>query len=259
MAYAFKCTRTELYVNSNPIDEKSERLYDSLLQRRLSCEPLQYIIGTAEFMGREFAVNKNTLIPRPETEVLVNEVFSFTQYARRSTHDDLKILDLCTGCGNIAVSLARLMPNSEIIATDISGAAIEVAQKNAITHKVDKNITFCKGDLFQALSLDKEQKFDIIACNPPYVKTNDLGSLQREVKAEPEIALDGGIDGMEFYKRLEKETPLYLKPGGSLFLEIGFDQAQDVLRIFSSNSRFTVEKVEKDFRGIDRTVWISLL
>jgi len=138
LSHIFNCTREGLYINNYPVGEEIEKLYYSFIEMRLSGEPLQYIIGTSEFMGLEFVVNKHVFIPRPETEMLVNEVVQFTVNHRLS---DVRLLDLCTGCGNIAVSLSRLIPCSEIIATDISEPALETAQKNSIVHGTEKNIT----------------------------------------------------------------------------------------------------------------------
>lgn len=214
-------------------------------------EPLQYIAGREQFMGLDFIVNKDVLIPRPETEILVNEVF------RHAGHG-IKILDLCTGSGNIAISLAKMIEGAQIIATDISVSALDTARKNASIHGVDKQIEFYQGDLFQALPVDKRYKFDIIVCNPPYVKRADIDFLQEEVRCEPHHALDGGIDGLDFYRRLAEAAQDFLAPGGSLFLEMGFDQAQDVANIFNSKRAFKIKKIKEDLAGIDRVVWISL-
>ncbi len=214
-------------------------------------EPQQYIAGREQFMGLDFIVNKDVLIPRPETEILVNEVF-------RHTGHGIKILDLCTGSGNIAISLAKMIQGAQIIATDISVSALETARKNASIHGVDKQIEFYQGDLFQALPVDKRYKFDIIVCNPPYVKSADIDFLQEEVRCEPHHALDGGIDGLDFYRRLADMAQDFLAPGGFLFLEMGFDQAQDVGDIFNSKRAFKIKKIKEDFAGIDRVVWISL-
>ena len=217
-------------------------------------EPIQYIEGRANFMGLDFIVNKDVFIPRPETELLVSEVLSpFT------IHPSPKILDLCTGCGNIAVSLARSLPDVEIVATDISQASLEVAKENAMRHGVEKNITFYKGDFFNFLPLEKREKFDIIVCNPPYVKKADFEWLQEEVRCEPRRALYGGEDGLDFYRRIENEAPEYLREKGSVFLEIGFGQRDSIVDIFESKGIYRIHRVKKDFNGIDRIVWISLL
>lgn len=258
LSHALKCSRVELYVNEACLDTGTEGLCSSLISRRLAGEPIQYITGSTEFMGLDFMVNKDVFIPRPETEVLVNEVLRIANHERRTTNGALKVLDLCTGCGNIAVSLARALPQSEIIATDITEVALAIAEKNSITHGVDKNITFYKGDLFEALPFDKRYKFDIIVCNPPYIKSSELQILQEEVRREPKVALDGGIDGLEFYRHIAGSAKDWLTSKGTIFLEIGFGQAQDVKDIFASKKLFKIEKVRKDFAGLDRVIWISL-
>jgi len=227
----------------------------SLVERRLSGEPLQYIVGTSEFLGCSFIVNRDVFIPRPETELLVKEVLSSTD-----NRDGLRILDLCTGCGNIAVSLARSADKIEVVAVDISHSAIKAAEENAIVHEADKKIRFYTGDLFTALPIEKKYKFDIIVCNPPYIKSSELQFLQQEVRREPKVALDGGMDGLEFYRRIAHEVPHYLRKGGALFLEIGFAQKDDVVNIFSSKEMFNAYEVKKDFLGIERVIlWTSLL
>ena len=267
LSHIFNCTRMELYIKDFPIIDEEAVLgqCDSFIERRLAGEPLQYIIGWTEFMGLDFVVNKDVFIPRPETEILVNEVLISPSRGRLNVPylvgRDFRILDLCTGCGNIAISIARSMPEAEIVGTDISKDALNTAQKNANIHNVDKNIAFYKGDIFNALSLlpMDRHRFDIIVCNPPYIKTTEISSLQKEVGYEPKIALDGGYDGLEFYRRIAKSAPDYLRQGGSLFLEIGFNQTQDVKDIWTSEKVFGINSIKKDFGGIDRVIWISLL
>ena len=255
LLYIFKCSRSELYINELIVDGQIERLYDSLIARRASGEPLQYIIGIAEFMEMDFDVNKDVFIPRPETEILVKEASLEIKNKERVG----KVLDLCTGSGNIAIGLGRSVPTIEIIATDISERALDRARMNSISHGTEKSITFYKGDLFDALPLDKKYKFDIIVCNPPYVKRADIGLLQEEVQVEPRIALDGGSDGLDFYRQIANKAPAYLSPGGSLFLEVGAGQAEDISVIFKAGDKFRVRKIIKDFVGIDRVLWIDLL
>ena len=255
LEYLFNCARLDLYIKDFKVDETMEELYDSLASRRISGEPVQYIISRAEFMGLDFIVTKDTLIPRPETELLVNETLALC--SMRSAL--VRILDLCTGSGNIAVSLSKLIPQAEIIATDISEAALKIADKNAVRHNLSDRIKFYKGNLFNALIFAKNPKFDIIVCNPPYIKEDELPYLQKEVKVEPEIALNGGRDGLDFYRIIAKESHRYLEKGGSILLEIGFGQKKDIENIFSSYNIFEIYKVIKDFFGIERVVWINLL
>ena len=252
LEYLFNCARIDLYIRNFSIDETIEELYDSLISRRLNGESVQYITGCAEFMGLDFIVTKDTFIPRPETEILVNELLN-------SPDKSFRILDLCTGSGNIAVSLAKLMPQIEVTATDISEAALKIAEKNAARHNVSERIKFYKGNVFNALVFDKNPKFDIIVCNPPYIKKAEFPYLQNEVKQEPEIALNGGGDGLDFYRIIAKESHRYLEKCGSILLEIGFGQKQALKDIFSLYSVFEIHKIIKDFSGIERAMWINLL
>ena len=254
LEYLFNCARIDLYVRDFVVNGMIEELYDSLVNRRMSGEPAQYITGCAEFMGLDFVVTKDVLIPRPETEILVNEAL-----AARSMPASCRILDLCTGSGNIAISLAKLMPQAEIVATDISDAALKIAEKNAVRHDVSDRIKFYKGNLFNALVFDKSSKFDIIVCNPPYIKEEEFPLLQKEVRKEPEIALNGGKDGLDFYRIVAKEAHRHLKEGGSVLLEIGFGQAQVVRDIFSSNNIYKIYKTTKDFNQIDRVLTLQLV
>jgi release factor glutamine methyltransferase len=203
-------------------------------------------------MGLDFIVTKDTLIPRPETEILVNEIINLPSGKKR------RILDLCTGSGNIAISLAKLMPQAEITATDVSEAALKIAEKNAARHNARERIRFYKGDVFNALVFDKNPKFDIIVCNPPYIKEDDFPYLQKEVRQEPEIALNGGKDGLGFYRVIAKEAHRYLERCGSVLLEMGFGQRQAIEDVFSSYNIFETYRVIKDFSGIERAIWINL-
>ncbi|MBU1006410.1 MAG: peptide chain release factor N(5)-glutamine methyltransferase [Candidatus Omnitrophica bacterium] len=248
----FACSRTALYTDDILADDKTERLCDSMMERRASGEPLQYITGSAEFMGSDFNVNNSVLIPRPETEILVREVLA-------SAMPGSKILDMCAGSGNIAVSLAKAMPSLNVTAVDISGAAIETARANCVYHCGSEKVRFYKSDLFDALPLDKKYKFDIIVCNPPYVKSADMDFLQKEVTREPRIALDGGADGLDFYRRIAQRAGDYLAPKGSIALEAGIGQAENIKAIFEVNNIFNVSRIIKDFAGIDRVLWIDLL
>lgn len=210
--------------------------------------PVQYIMGHAEFCGLDFAVNEDVLIPRPETELLV-EVAHEIFYAIRDTRYAIRVLDLCTGSGNIAISLTKRIPDCKIIASDISRGALDIASVNAGRHEVLDRIKFIKSDLFEAL----DGEFDIIISNPPYIARYEFQILQKEVLREPRLALDGGEDGLDFFRRICGEAPRRLMNGGYLVFEIGFGQLSAIKEIMScSGLKFTGSK--KDFNGIDRVV-----
>ena len=230
--------------------------------------PIQYIIGHTEFCGLDIMVNEDVLIPRPETELLVDKTITVAS----SKVQGARILDLCTGSGCIAIALmARLrspsMPsrvealtkdafNCKIIASDISDKALDVARLNASRHGVSDKIDFIKSDLFDNI----EDRFDIIVSNPPYVARFEFNILQREVLREPRTALDGGEDGLDFYRRIVRTAPDHLRLGGHIIFEIGFGQAGEVRDILQASGVFKVTKIEKDFNGIDRVViaeWIN--
>ncbi|PJC48297.1 MAG: peptide chain release factor N(5)-glutamine methyltransferase [Candidatus Omnitrophica bacterium CG_4_9_14_0_2_um_filter_42_8] len=252
LEFLFNCEKLDLYVRDFIINKTAEELYDMLASRRLNGESVQHITGRAEFMGLDFIVTKDVLIPRPETEILVNEILGAGFIAP-------KILDLCTGSGNIAVSLAKSMPQAEIIATDISENALKIAEKNAVLHQASAGIKFYKGNLFNALMFAKNPKFDIIVCNPPYIKEAEIPFLQKEVRSEPLIALNGGKDGLDFYRDIAKESRKFLRKGSSILLEMGFGQREAIEDIFLSYNIFSIYRVIRDFSGIERAIWINLL
>ena len=194
--------------------------------------PLQYIMGKEKFFGLDFIVNEHVLIPRPETEVLVETALELLDN-RQATTDERKILDLGTGSGNIAISLTKNAANCRIVASDISGNAIETAKENARLNGVFEKIVFTESDLF----CDIEGRFDLIVSNPPYIAQYEFETLQKEVLKEPLLALDGGEDGLDFYRRIFGEAPQYLKDGGYCVVEIGFGQLQGIRNI--------IEKIEE--------------
>jgi len=208
--------------------------------------PIQYITNNQEFMKLNFYVDKNVLIPQPDTEILVEEVIEISKKINSK-----KILDLCTGSGAIGVSLAKYLPNCEITAVDISKKALQIAKKNAIINEVEKQITFISSDLFSNL---ESQKFDIIVSNPPYIKRNDIENLEEQVKKEPLIALDGGEDGLDFYKKIIKEAHKYLVSEGYLCLEIGYNQKDEVIKLIEKEETFKNIYSKKDLYGIDRII-----
>ncbi|MFA4991550.1 MAG: peptide chain release factor N(5)-glutamine methyltransferase [Candidatus Omnitrophota bacterium] len=258
LTHLLDCPKVNLYVDDMEITDEIERQYDLLVNRRLAGEPIQYIIGKTEFYGLDFTVNRNVFIPRPETELLITEIMGSPSH--NVTRSPVRVLDLCTGSGNIAVSLARMMPEAGITATDISREALNTARENAAYNKVHDRIKFLQGDLFDAIgneSIDNNNKFDIIVSNPPYIRTGEIRLLQKEIGFEPAIALDGGDDGLEFYRRIAVKAPLYLKKGGVLFLEIGLGQSKDIINIFNITGKFKLNKTEKDFNEIERVLVLS--
>lgn len=242
------CDRASLYLNRDSILNK-EKLFSvsSALKRRIKGEPIQYIIGKTEFMGLEFKVTLDVLIPRPETEILVEAAIKIT----RLIGEKVRILDLGTGSGCIAVSLAKLLPKAKVTATDISPEALKVALENARANNVD--IDFFQGDLFGTCNLTPIT-YDLIISNPPYIRSSEIKKLQPEVRYEPPIALDGGKEGLDFYKRIINDAPRYLKKKGFLILEIGFDQKDDLKKNLQNSGYFEIIEVIKDYNNLDRVI-----
>lgn len=208
--------------------------------------PIEHITHLKEFMKLNFFVNKDVLIPRQDTEILVEEVINIAKRIKAK-----KILDLCTGSGAIAISLAKYLENVEIIATDISKEALRVAKKNAINNNVEDKITFIESDLFNNIV---NSKFDIIVSNPPYIQKSIIKTLSKEVQNEPYIALDGGKDGLDFYRKIAKNGYEYLKFGGYLCLEIGYDQKESVMQIIEQEEKYSNTYSKKDLFDNDRIV-----
>ena len=215
--------------------------------------PLQYVINKQEFMGLEFYVNENVLIPQPDTEILVEEVISI---CKNYDKKEISILDLCTGSGCIGLSIAKNINNSTVILSDISKKAIEIADKNYKSF-IKNNTEFSKNkveiiqsDLFENIN----QKFDIIVSNPPYIETKVIDTLDKEVQKEPIIALDGGEDGILFYRKIIKEAYNFLKYDGYLCLEIGYNQKEKVMQIIKENENYNNSYSKKDFSNNDRII-----
>ena len=226
-----------------------------LLERRMDREPLQYIIGSQEFMGLPFQVNPAVLIPRQDTETLVETAIKEAS----DMEPDLRILDMCCGSGAIAVSCACYIPGSRVTACDFSEEALDVARKNAEANQVSERISFMKSDLFscfrQRPDVTEKTAFDMILCNPPYIPTDVIPGLQAEItEYEPREALDGGPDGLDFYRVLSAEAWEYLKPGGLLLMEIGSDQAEAVQSLLRQQGRYTDPDVIRDLAGKDRVI-----
>lgn len=247
----------------NMLQDRLCEKYFELIDRRSSGEPVQYIMGSQEFMGLEFIVNENVLIPRQDTETLVEDALEIINTGTLRGEDmDVKrkewdILDLCTGSGAIGVSLARIANKVNVTCSDISEGAIKVAKENAQKHGVAKSVKFEQGDLFKPFSKHfRKQKFDMIISNPPYIKSSVIPTLQKEVcEHEPISALDGGESGLDFYERIVSGVGSHLQKGGVLLLEIGHDQGEAVSGLLSRNGDFTSIRVLKDLANRDRIVF----
>ncbi|MFH1360436.1 MAG: peptide chain release factor N(5)-glutamine methyltransferase [Candidatus Omnitrophota bacterium] len=247
-----KCRRIDLYVDPQPLTP-SERLELALMQSRKDAgEPLQYITGQCEFMNIVLTVNSSVLIPRPETELLVE--FMLHQI-RLAGWESSSILDIGTGSGNIALSLAKELPKAMITALDISQEALAVAQKNAQINGLAQRVQWIKSDLFSFSDAPSEsKKFDCIVSNPPYIPTGELGKLPANVQREPKIALDGGEDGLDFYRRIIRKSPEFLKDKGFLFLEMGDGQSEDIVALFNENSCWVIKDILKDYANTERAI-----
>jgi len=236
--------RVGLYLNyDKPLNEVELASFREMVSRRARREPLQHILGTQEFCGADFTVSPAVLIPRHDTETLVHEAVSRMPQAE-------SILDIGTGSGCIAITLAKLMPNARVTAVDISEPALQVAKENAARHQV--HIDFRLGSLFDPVA---EQTFDLIVSNPPYIPSDEIKMLEPEVSSgDPLTALDGGIDGLEFYRRIIPAAIHHLTPHGWLLLEVGAGQSTEIRNIFINNSAYDTPVTAVDNCGVERVV-----
>lgn len=229
------------------LSKELEKLYITNIQKICNGIPLQYIINRQEFMGLEFYVDENVLIPQPDTEILVEETIDISKREGKKN-----ILDLCTGSGAIGISIANSISECNITLSDISKNALEVAKENCINHKVEDRVNIIQSDLFE--NIDKNSKFDIIVSNPPYIKTDVIKTLDKEVQNEPILALDGGEDGLKIYRRIINEAYKFLEIDGYLCLEIGYDQKDEVTRLIEQTGEYEEIYSKKDLSGNDRVV-----
>ena len=251
LQYVLDKPRQYIIVYDNKeIDKQQQWQYFVNIEKLTKGIPLQHITHRQEFMKMDFFVDENVLIPRSDTEILVEEVIKIAQ-----KYNSPRILDLCTGSGAIAISLARYIENSEITAVDISKKALEIARTNAKNNDVENQITFVESDLFKNL---KEDKYDVIVSNPPYIKREVIKKLNKDVQKEPMIALDGGYDGLDFYRKIINESEKYLKFNGYLCFEIGYDQKEDVIGIIKNKERYINTYSKKDLYGNDRIIITKL-
>ncbi len=247
MQFILGQTRQYIMVyDEKKITQEQEEKYFKNVEKIGKGIPLQHITHQQEFMKMNFYVNQDVLIPRPDTENLVEEVIQIANQINAK-----KILDLCTGSGAIAISLAKYIKDSQITASDISKKALEIAEKNAKNNEVDKQITFLTSDLLEGLP---KEKYDIIVSNPPYIKREIIRTLEEEVQKEPLMALDGGWDGLDFYRKIIHQADEYLKYGGYLCLEIGYDQKIDVIELIEQEEKYVDTYCKKDLYGNDRVI-----
>ncbi|MCR5147000.1 MAG: peptide chain release factor N(5)-glutamine methyltransferase [Clostridia bacterium] len=249
--HVLKMNKFELVVHHDQAVTKEQEIEFQLgLERLKKDTPIQYITNHQEFMKLDFYVDENVLIPQPDTEILVEEVLKYVQQLP-SNDTKLQILDLCTGSGAIAISLAKYIDNCEITATDISTKAIQIAKLNAEKNLVHKKIHFVESDMFKNI---EGNQFDIIVSNPPYIESEIIKTLSPEVQKEPKLALDGGQDGLDFYRMIINNSKNYLKPNGKVFLEIGYNQRDDLFELIKAENLNNAPTCIKDLSGNDRVI-----
>lgn len=244
--YILGLDRNKIIINEDKEVEENERerYYLGLIEI-VQGMPIQYIINKQEFMGLNFYVDENVLIPQPDTETLVEEVINIC----KEKTENIKILDICTGSGAIGISIAKYIENVKVILSDISMDALEVAKKNAKDNNVEDKIEIIESDMFENIS----DKFDIIVSNPPYIESEVISTLDKEVQNEPHIALDGGEDGLKFYRVLAEQSKKYLNDNGTICLEIGYNQREAVEEILKECNYKNIYS-KKDLSGNDRIV-----
>ena len=245
-SHVLNCGRLSLYLNKEArLDRDKSAQVSRILKRRIMGEPLQYILGSCEFMGLEFKTDQRALIPRPETEILVESAIAELKAEDKVSPE---ILDLGTGSGCIAVSIAKLLPRAFVWAIDISDEALQLAGENARLNKVE--VKFLRMDLFSGL---KNKKFDLIISNPPYISAGELAGLAKEISFEPVLALAAGIDGLDFYRSIISRSTVHLRNNGLLAFEVGSGQAKAV-RVMLEEKNFSDIKIIKDYNNIQRAV-----
>ena len=256
VAHTLNLSREGLYTHlQDPVGEREKEEAGQLVQRRLSGEPLQYIIGHQQFWSVDLQVDPRVLIPRPDTEVLVEQALEVLSKIDRGGVST--VLEIGTGSGAIAIVLASEVKGVFVVATDLSYEALRLARSNAERAGVRDRISFVTGDLFCPLRYleEKEQPFDLIVSNPPYIVRSEIGKLEREVKEfEPAVALDGGEDGLDFHRKIVFGSPQYLRPGGWLVLEVGQSQAGEVCEMMERTDSFDSLERIRDLSGIERVV-----
>jgi len=251
LAHLLSEDRLFLYLNyDRPMETEELTAFRTFVKRRIAGEPSQYITGMQEFWSLPFRVSPDVLIPRPETEVLLETVLEFLG----SPDPEVSVVDLGTGSGAIAVALARELRVINLVATDSSMAAVKLAQENALMNQIDSKIHFVCADMFSAFS-STSAKFTVVATNPPYVSHAEFSKLSPEIRDyEPRYALDGGPDGLAAIRRIIKEAPTVLSPKGALIMEIGADQAESVSALVKDSRHYESYRIIRDYSGLDRVL-----
>lgn len=249
LSFTLKQNKQYLIINQNEeISIKQYNEFKENIKKIINGIPLQYITNKQEFMKLNFYVDKNVLIPQPDTEILVESVIELSKKIKAN----VKILDLCTGSGAIAISIDYILKQnnikSEVFASDISSKALEIAKRN--NQENNTNVKFILSNLFTNI----DNKFNIIVSNPPYIKTKEIETLSKQVQNEPILALNGGIDGLDFYKKIVEEAYKYITESGYLCLEIGYDQKEDVIELINKNNNYKYEKCIKDLSNNNRCI-----
>ncbi len=246
LSYVLKKDKVYLTINlDSDLTDIEYVEFTKYIEQIIDGKPLQYITQKQEFMGMEFFMNENVLIPQPDTEILVETVLDI---CKRYGNQSLRILDLCTGSGAIAISLSKIL-NTQVFASDVSTKALEVAEKNNILK--NSKVEFIESNLFEQIN---GEKFDIIVSNPPYIKNEEIKSLSKQVQNEPYIALAGGEDGLDFYRKIIDEAYKHINKNGYLCLEIGYDQKADLIKLIKQNENYEYENCIKDLSNNDRCI-----
>jgi release factor glutamine methyltransferase len=255
LAHTLGARRIDLYLNHDqPLGKDELKRFKTLIKRRLQGEPVAYITGTREFWSLEMMVGPSVLIPRPETECLVEAVLPFL---RDPSGVPKRVLDMGTGSGAIVIALAHEYPEGHYVAMDLSLAALQLARQNARNHQVDGRIAWFCGNWAAPLKPDRET-FDLIVANPPYIRSTDIDGLQVEVRDhEPRLALDGSRDGVACLRSIIQSAHRYLRPGGVLALEMGCDQAAAIVDIASHGGGYDKPRIIKDYSGLDRVAMMA--
>lgn len=246
LSYVLKKDRVYLTINSDTALTDTEYAeFIKYIEQIIDGKPLQYITQKQEFMGMKFFVNEDVLIPQPDTEILVETVLDI---CKKYDKQSLRMLDLCTGSGAIAISLSKIL-NTQVFASDVSTKALKVAEKNNVMNNT--KVEFIESNLFEKIN---GEKFDIIVSNPPYIKNEEIKSLSKQVQNEPYIALAGGEDGLDFYRKIIDEAYKYINKNGYLCLEIGYDQKEDLIKLIKQNENYEYENCIKDLSNNDRCI-----